>query len=552
MKLAAVLLFAGCAASEKGLDFVRYCTTAADCDENEICAAGVCSLEGGSPEDLEVEFVPPEGASLWLAAGVLADVHEASVTLSPPVTVDVSVIGESGEEIPAVVAFSMPSPIERAPFVVSAVAGDSVDLPSGCYLAQVAPSDPNVPPFLSPSDGSTTCFDDEHPPVFEASAPSAGHVLGRIAWADGTGIEGAQVQALAADAERTASQPVQTGPCVESGGTGCFDLAVARSETAIRIQVQSPPGRDAAPLPTVTFERTLAPFAEPPGPADPQPLGDLLLDPFGPPIEFESTVEGCLTSDGCATGSAETVPIPGAHVTFRSTALGPEAAPLSGELEVSTDTDLAGAFRVQVLAGAYEVRVVSSDGIRVGEGDLRTFSPVVRSELVTDADGDLHAGGRLFSLEPQVLLAGVLDGADDESAAGISIDVLGGPQLYSMGSVPAEESVNRSAFGATADDGSFAIDLDAGHYDVYFRSPHGSAAAWSLWPNRDLSESEPDAQVSLQGGSVLVGNVGQPSGVGAAGVIVRAYTQVGEGWLQIGEAVTDDNGDYITFLPVDL
>ncbi len=528
----------------EGLESARVCETAAQCFEGEQCIEGFCSLEGKSPAALIVEFEPPEGPSAWLDAGTLADTHEVSHVFQAPVRVNIVVHSERAEDsIPALVVFSRPSPIGRAPIVITAEAGgEGADLPPGCWEIRVFPAAPDAPPFVlaGPADG--TCFEADDIPA-ELSVPPSGRLIGRVVWADGSGVEGAEVVALSEDGAREASARVLTGVCDDGERLGCFVLAVARSEVAVRIRIGEPAGAEAGILPTVEIDRSLVPFPDPPEEAPPQDIGDLTLDAFGPPIRFGGIVEGVLAS-------GETVPVPGARVTLRSQDhLGTPEQQLPGDVQRETLAGIDGAFEVVLLAGTYDVRVLPPD-----DGDLGTLAVLAAVQLVNDPDGDLYQAGQTFLLGPKTNYAGELrlSGVEGVSAGGIAIDLLGGSQLFSAEDPFREESANRPIYGATADDGTFAMEVDPGRYDAYFRPAPGAAAAWTIVPGLDLREDDVDASEILRSGSVLVGTVSSSSGAPAPRVTVRMYAEVGNGILQVGEAITDANGDYLTFLPADL
>lgn len=517
--IAVAILSGGCSMAAKGVMEIPTCRSDDECTLPELCIEEHCSVPAATQAELHVEVVPLDGPSQWFSPGKIDETHEFNGTLGAVVVVsgDVRPFG-GGEPVPASIelvptSWDLPAgrsaPVFRGDPCRTDPSRWCVSVSRGTYAVRV--NSEGFAPFETEVDVEN---EDVALPI---ELPEQVAFSGRVSARNG-GISGISVRAYAVSDARPVSTQAITGPC-ELEGEGCFVIQVPVTETDFTLRVSA---GDGPLVPTLDFPRS----------------EDIVLEDYGPTITVSGWVEG-------PGGSTDRVP--NAGISFHSKRLGPGGTELSGHVEAATSVGLDGSFSIDLLAGEYEAQVVPP-----GDERFESLGVLVEDKLISGSgDPPTEQNGMTFALEPRSQFGGELHvgGIDGLGPGGVAIDALAGAQLWSAPDAFESESSHRSVFGATEADGTFSLAVDAGHYDIYFRPPLGTAASWRILRAVDLQEPLASETPLLTGGSVFVGAIDDASGAPLVGATLRIYADVASGSVQIGEAVTDDAGSYLVFLP---
>ena len=109
---------------------------------------------------------------------------------------------------------------------------------------------------------------------------------------------------------------------------------------------------------------------------------------------------------------------------------------------------------------------------------------------------------------------------------------------------------NRSNNRSTGADGTFALPLDQGLYDVTLRPPSGSGFSWLVFPDQWVVENAVPAEpVALPAPVLLHGVLVRADGVAIPGADVEVFAVVedvgiGQRFIPVGRTVADDDGRF--------
>jgi hypothetical protein len=273
------------------------------------------------------------------------------------------------------------------------------------------------------------------------------------------------------------------------------------------------------------------------------------------PVLFEASVE-----------VADRVGVEYADVTFRSSfPLPPEAGQVNGRDWCRTRTSMDGGIgcgterlvplgtestiSALLLPGDYDIYIQPRSRDSNNPQPVRTVTEKVRIE--TKPDGGAQQGS-FFWLPPAKLFGGTVMSPRHRPMpfVGVTAQALG--YAGELGDVA---RYNRTANTLSDGEGRFRLAVDIGYYDLLGQPPEGSGFAWTIWPNRKVTEAENPAAGTLSPSSPVLarGRLVTRSGVPVTQAHVDAYAMVpgaaGERPVRIAEAVSDDAGVFVLYLP---
>lgn len=306
-------------------------------------------------------------------------------------------------------------------------------------------------------------------------------------------------------------QQVSTRATADENGR--FSLRFWPAEAPRPVTIRARPTEASGPLPDIDL-----PFEVPPTPVDPPPLVRLFAGLQSPSFELSGVV-------------GPDAPVPNATLRFRG-AVG------NGVHRVDARTDAEGRFTVVLYPGEYLIDLqppINTTPFRlarvrraVAEGDALVFVPQTRplvSGVVLDSAGEPIEGARVSSRLAQQSFAD--------------------PTLAQ----PTDEPPPRGLETATADDGSFTLQLDPGAQVLTVVPP----------PDRGLPTFEQVVQVPpLEGGvtttiqvppaAALVVTITDREGAPVRDLTVEAW-RTDEGERRVAQGTTDADGRSTLVLP---
>ena len=283
-----------------------------------------------------------------------------------------------------------------------------------------------------------------------------------------------------------------------------------------------------------------------------------ILVPTLPSIRYE----GRVVSDA----ESGELPIPNAVLTFLSETVFDESTKLKGSFRVSALSSNEGRFAVDLLPGDYQVVVTPAE--------TQAWS-VVAQKLAIRSPVRAGPEEAVFRVSPRIPLTGSIQTWDARSVLGVRVSAL---SLRDASASAAEARFNRSFEISSDQKGSFRLALDQGDYDLLMRPSEESRLPWLS--QRDLqARFDPNAGnlvadqpyvlplpfvvrgrvISAEGEAVKNAEVlvydlpaSMPSGVapddGAAAPSPTVVVSTRGRAIQIGRALTDDQGNYVLLL----
>ncbi|MBK8480511.1 MAG: carboxypeptidase regulatory-like domain-containing protein [Proteobacteria bacterium] len=594
----ALCLF-GCAAVDDGaaIDAPRVCRTLDGCPGDLICDLSLQRCVRRAAGTVDLELRPPTNDRGWVAQEFLGALpgaaQELELVLDAAVLWRGRVVASDDPEtpLPADVTVWRKSRIAGRPVVQleasTIVEGGEGDLGehsgggataagSFLFLLNRGQSYAGVAVPRSPVDHSDACVGSadrdcppSFPPVFEPAVSLTDHLqrdlyldgrdrsivmIGRVLDASGTPLafsvdlravgEG-QAARLRSTIGRTCSkaQPSRCRCAPIERCLGAFALALPRGieRYALRLAADASTSGEAAAqqLPTVECSGALLGLAALDGAGGLQPVvlpSPLILPPFPAADGYTLQVVG---DDGGPVASAE---VSLASDDFTALEAPPELGRCRAHHRQAAVTDAEGRATLLLLPGdnaarSYEITVIAP----------------ARSRWASLRRGGIAVapGGR--PLEPLRLLerlriVGRVRGPGGEIVAGALIEAA--PVTPSKAAVTA--AVQGSASALSGADGTFALWVDPGSYDLTVRPPATVSLAATTQLDLDLSEPRDALDLRLPEAALLHGRVVDATGVGASGCTVQAFESVarqGEDArpplaLPRATAVTDSDGRF--------
>ncbi|MEB2314091.1 MAG: hypothetical protein OZ921_16770 [Sorangiineae bacterium] len=283
---------------------------------------------------------------------------------------------------------------------------------------------------------------------------------------------------------------------------------------------------------------------------------------FPDPVRLEGRVEVGRTSESVS-----------ADVSFVATQLdGITPGTLAGFAR-TVQSDAAGRFAVELLAGTYRVRAVPVGAQPVARGSGP--APLAASEDTwVVASSPAKQAGRLIQLGPSARLTGSVASPGGSVMSGATVQAIASPARLNAGvlDVALGEApfVPRASSETMGDDGVFTLFADPGVYDVAVLPADGTGFAWLVRPNVEASTGIADlGRLTLPlpvvyRGSVTVAGRADPTSQEAVvvpGALIRAYVYMDQGQayaadpaaaasvLQIAETRADQQGAFRLLLP---
>ncbi len=366
-------------------------------------------------------------------------------------------------------------------------------------------------------------------------------------------LSGWRMSIVERDSGRLLSNEATLGDPEETEGGFDYQVKLAFSQIrsdvgdlAAEIVRLAPPPEVVAPV--IHIERSILDLFQ-----NGQGLIDQLTQLPGP-VDFRARV--------VLAGVAEGTP---ASVQFIATQLvGIPPGTVAGFSSV-VETAAAGEFEVQLLPGAYRVRVVPAD---------ENLAALESEVVVSDTSMSQH--GRTLEVTRRRTITGRLRTFANDTVSGISLSALPtavrsptnvlslaqGQQLFLPSSVG----------DVSGPDGHFMLLADEGSFTLSARPQSGSGYAWYVQQSVQANADEVIlGDVRLPPPVVVDGAVADPSGTPLSDALVRAYAFVSEGKLvgraagepndrnqppleadsviQVAEARSDEEGRYRLLLP---
>lgn len=369
--------------------------------------------------------------------------------------------------------------------------------------------------------------------------PEARRIVGVVSDAAGQPLSGVRIFARdpgsGARLSNVALTGCEGGP--EDEACGRFELAVGPEVEAFRLRME---GAEADPrLPTVDRGEYRVNDPDGDGVTD---VGSVRFPAIGDPVLVSAQVVG---EDRAGVRS----PLAGATVLFRTDAIGDPASPV-GSLEARATTDEDG----QTVA---EGRLAPPDGGGIW------LPPATYVVTVTPPPESDYA-----SAELEVTVE-----APGEGEAPLDLDLPVGPRQEVAGVVttPSGAAVPRVRLEATAedgsvfsavgeDDGSFALGVDPGRYDLLVATPEASLLPWVPILAVSIFDDLARDVVAPYGAPVrgrIVRELDPDSGETEAaleGATVHAFVEVetaegGSRLVRVGRATTAEDGSFTILVP---
>lgn len=244
-----------------------------------------------------------------------------------------------------------------------------------------------------------------------------------------------------------------------------------------------------------------------------------------------------------------------ADLTFRSLSLEEDPTDGDASLTTSVSTSSVGTFTATLLPGIYDLDITPP-----GSGpDLQIVTDTVEvSETVSGVVYDVFAS-TVFSGQVRTQAGAAVGGAQVQAIAIRPTATTS--DITDFGS-------NRSVEGKTEPEGTFALPVESGPYDVVVRPPGGSDLPWIVLLDAPISSPNNDGAFDLvfSASSRISGVVSQQNDEGVTepvgGAVIRVRAIIEERVtsaagqyesariVPVGEGTTDEDGSYIVNLPV--
>ncbi len=223
----------------------------------------------------------------------------------------------------------------------------------------------------------------------------------------------------------------------------------------------------------------------------------------------------------------------------------------------TVNSDASGDFVVTLLPGSYRMVAVPSVG-----------TDLAMTEATWDIPDDKFGNGRTISVNPKTSLTGVA--LTPQGAPAYEIPTLLAPagaeaETYLYGVLTASEVEPNSATTVTGGNGSFALAVDPGMFDMSMQPPQASQMPWLVRPRVTIKSNEPNTTdlgtLPISNPVVLHGTLSSPFGEGIEHAVIRAWlapesTSDNEldrpTAIQIAETTADENGRYTLLLPASI
>lgn len=506
--------------SGAGAQSVSNCLEPEDCPTGQMCEFGLCTVADAPAELVSLRITPPEGSGvlpqqrLDIPVGLdrrLPDVVLANtVTLSGTVRMEAEVDGPSiAARISATARGTLPGITLRRQTAAAHGSGFSLTLVAGSVYDLTVDPEGEALPVLREAGLGVDADGEWH--VRLPRADTYRRLRGRVvapseeddapAGKGGTpgplGVAGIQARAVGVEHGLLSTTSV-------TDSDGAFEVLLPPDgDESYRLHLT--PTEESPHYPRVTVE-DIDPGAAP-------DLGDITVGGGGAAV----TVAGALVNDdGVAAG-------PGATIEFR--------APVgAGIYETTARADPEGRFKVDLLTGDYDVRIVPAMD---GPDAVTRWSCSVRPESPSFGP---------FVVQSKTELAGrILDPSGEAPVAGVVVEAL----LVGNGDV---EGLYRAIGTLSEPDGSFRLALDPGSHDLTLIPPPHLGMPRRLEHSLSLHGAT-QQEFQLRDPSVIHGTLLLPGGAPLAGIKVSVYT-VDEGRADlIGEGETAEDGSYRIVLP---
>ena len=229
------------------------------------------------------------------------------------------------------------------------------------------------------------------------------------------------------------------------------------------------------------------------------------------------------------------------------------------------ETDPNGFFKTELPPGTYRVRVTPTfdDALAVSERDIKI--PVL--DPSKGDDPSVCICGQVVTAQKRTELSGLVFTPDRRALSSALINTDPSqltPVSYWSRVHALDAALPRSTSTITDDQGAFRLGVDQGASDLSVRPPDSSGYPWLVHPRVTVQLDDDAVQLDdlvLPSPAVLHGTILDPSGKGAANVVIDAWLPVRdssvEGGLtgtviQIGTTTTDADGRYTLLLPASL
>lgn len=503
-------------------DVGQPCASDDECGPRRfVCVIGVCvDSTAQSLDEVRLEVSPPESSGYRPQQlpdpVVIGEEGRAEVRLAPTVRLRGSVIDPNGAGIASQVIAVPAGGIEGRALVVTAQAagaGGDFALPlveGSTYRLTVQPQDAARPPFFVASDqsiGPSPTGEVLYGAITLPDLASLENLSGRVVSGAGTamlGVEGLEVRALS-EGRRVSS----VGRTLADGSFTIFLAAGADGPFVVEVR----PTESNRLNPIVMVEDVYV------GEGNVN-LGEIPLGSLPAPVPFAGVVRG---PDGEEVGSA---------TIHLSAELG------EGTFSLVLNADEDGAYDAELRPGTYEVAVVAPPD-NPSAGLLTGFT----TEVDATSSPTLNLPGR-------VLATGAVVSASQEpvSNAQVVLTRLG----VSGGGADGVLEDQRWSFVAITDiTGAWQKAVDPGRYRVTLL-PDPAANLPRDTRVVDIDESSRDlGERALPPPAVIAGEIKSADGAPLGMSVVTAFSAFagGEGALELGSSLTDNDGAFEILLP---
>lgn len=488
---------------------VSNCSSAEDCEPDQVCEQGLCTVDQPPLTTISLHLVPPPSSGAlpqqWLDVAVGEARRIPDIRLRPTVTLSGTIRSDNllAASIPAWLVATAQRTIPDTSLKQSTFAADGsgyrLTLLTGLpYDLTVVPDSGELPPLtlrgINIRESSV-----QH--IRLPGTAEYARLTGRVVFEQGDvqGVAGVRVRAFGDD-------PALQSTSMVTAADGRFSLTL-------------PPGRS-------TYTLRLTPSEE---------------NPYLPTVDQSGlVVDGSLDLGDVALGGGDVPPLRVEGVLLDDQGGGVSSADLEfaapigrGTFVARTSVDLIGSYQVDLLPGEYELRVVPAPN---SSNAVTLLSRTI-----------LQAGG----LEPIVLrrkadLVGkVLDPHGELPVPGVQLEAL----LVGDDGMNGLYRVERQVTGP---DGSFLLRLDPGVFDITLIPP--AALGMPRWVERGVKVDAPVVrEFQLRQPRVIHGVIRQPDSSPAPAVQVTIYARREDspGSTLLGTGQTDESGHYVIVLPLE-
>ncbi len=378
------------------------------------------------------------------------------------------------------------------------------------------------------ANGDIVRFDIDYPAELAS-------LQGVVGFAGGAVAETSELESLLVRAIEPLSGRVVSSTGVTSS-EGHFEIRIDPNVTSYVLRITAGPDRPEFP----TFDidpRYLFPDAD----------RLRILVPHLAPIAYVGRVERQV-----ATGLPELVS--GATVSLVSTDVSDAETRVTGTFRTTVRTGDDGTFEAHVPPGSYEVVVTPPADSPLGVLAIKDV------RILSAADGTTR--GQTFTLMERATFAGDVVTSDGRFMRGATV------QATANGAAALEDEqheellaarYNRSSDAVTGENGSFALKLDIGTYDLAIKPPPESGFPWIVAPDLVIGFAESTVANRFEFGAPvpLSGTLRDANGDIVRGAEVRAYGVLGgendvRRSVLIGRAISDEQGHYMLLLPSEI